>query len=611
MQALSDQARSEARLGEILLARGLISEANLTAALARQWDADIADLSAEPPDATLMAGLGAADCLARGLVPWQRAGGLTLVATSRPERFEIDRRSLEPVLGPVAMVVARASDVQAAVARAGAAELATLAETSVPAAFSCRRRGRIASRRPLGLAALASATGVVMLAPASVFWMLTGIAAIFLTATLALRAAILWAAFRDARHRGEFASARSKPAPVMARLPVISILVPLFREGDIAGRLVRRLEALDYPRELTDILLVTEADDATTAAVLARTELPPWIRVCTVPPGAVRTKPRALNYALSFCRGGIVGIYDAEDAPAEGQLRQIATAFAQRGPDVACLQGMLDYYNPGTNWMSRCFTVEYAAWFRVMLPGLQRLGLPIPLGGTTLFFRRAALEALGGWDAWNVTEDADLGLRLARAGYRTEIVATVTQEEACCRPLPWVRQRSRWIKGYMMTWATHMRRPRSLWRQLGARGFLGMQVLVLGSIVQVLLAPLFWMFWLAPLGLVPPAPGLGEAVTWPLAALFVASEASGVAVAALGLRRRGESGWLMKWVPTLYVYHPLAVLAAWKAAWEVVMRPFYWDKTTHGIFDKRHRPGVTAARRARPEALPLRAAAAP
>jgi cellulose synthase/poly-beta-1,6-N-acetylglucosamine synthase-like glycosyltransferase len=199
-----------------------------------------------------------------------------------------------------------------------------------------------------------------------------------------------------------------------------------------------------------------------------------------------------------------VGVYDAEDAPDPDQITRIVTRFAERGPEVACLQGVLDFYNPTTNWLSRCFTVEYATWFRVILPGLERLGLPIPLGGTTLFFRRAALEDLGGWDAHNVTEDADLGMRLYRHGYRTELIDTVTGEEANCRALPWVKQRSRWLKGYMMTWATHMRDPKLLWRQLGAWKFAGFQVLFLCTLSQFLLLPVLWSFWITVFGIEHP-----------------------------------------------------------------------------------------------------------
>jgi cellulose synthase/poly-beta-1,6-N-acetylglucosamine synthase-like glycosyltransferase len=265
----------------------------------------------------------------------------------------------------------------------------------------------------------------------------------------------------------------------------------------------------------------------------------------------------------------------------------VVTRFHQCGGDVACLQGVLDFYNPRSNWLSRCFTIEYASWFRVLLPGLQRLGLPLPLGGTTLFFRRSVLERLGAWDAHNVTEDADLGMRLARHGYRAEMVETVTGEEANCRSLgAWVGQRSRWIKGYMLTWAVHMRDPRLLWRQLGPRGFLGFQILFLGSLSQALLAPLLLSFWALTFGLPHPLSGqLPAAAVAAMVSLFVLGEGITLAIGLLALGRSRQRLSPL-WVPLLHLYHPCAALAAYRALWEVAVRPFYWDKTRHGLYDR-------------------------
>jgi len=312
------------------------------------------------------------------------------------------------------------------------------------------------------------------------------------------------------------------------------------------------------------------------------------MRVVVVPEGQVKTKPRALNHALDYARGAIIGVYDAEDAPDPGQLKQVVERFQRSAPEVACLQGVLDYYNPRTNWLSRCFTVEYAGWFRLILPGIARLGLVVPLGGTTLFFRRNVLEELGGWDAHNVTEDADLGIRLVRHGYRTELIDTVTEEEANCRALPWIKQRSRWIKGYMMTWAVHMRRPGLLWRQLGPRAFLGFQVMFIGSIAQSLLAPLVWSFVLVTFGFDHPLFALlPPAAVWAMLAVFVLSEVANLMIGMIGLSRT-RHGLSLLWVPTLKFYYPLASLAAYKALIELATRPFYWDKTSHGHFDHPH-----------------------
>lgn len=205
--------------------------------------------------------------------------------------------------------------------------------------------------------------------------------------------------------------------PALIRLPKVSILVPLFREKDIAGKLLERLSALDYPAELLEFKLIVEMRDTVTLAALDRTTLPPTMQVIVVPEGEVQTKPRAMNFALDQCEGAIIGIYDAEDEPAPDQLHQVVRQFARSDPSVACLQGRLNFYNARATWLSRCFAIEYATWFGMVLPALHRLGWAVPLGGTTVFFRRPILEEVGAWDAHNVTEDADLGMRLARNGY--------------------------------------------------------------------------------------------------------------------------------------------------------------------------------------------------
>jgi glycosyltransferase involved in cell wall biosynthesis len=603
-RALALRGREDARLGEILLAHNMVAEAELTAALAEQWKARIIDLAAEPPDPRLIDALGAEECLRRRLVPWRRIGAATVIVTARPEAFERQAAELPAEFGPALMAVAPERDVLEALLALRSRRLVRRAETLAPEAESCRIwDGRRFSRLCLaGLLALAAAH---LLAPAAAFAALTVVALLALMGNVALRLGAL----ATGAHR-RLAAALEGPLPsrppAIARLPMVSILVPLYHETAIAERLLVRLARLSYPRELLDICLVTEDSDATTRATLSATRLPRWLRVVTVPEGTLRTKPRALNYALDFCRGSIVGVYDAEDAPAPDQIHRVVARFHERGPEVACLQGVLDYYNARSNWMARCFALEYAAWFRVVLPGLERMGLAIPLGGTTLFFRRAALEELGGWDAHNVTEDADLGIRLARHGFRAEMIDTVTEEEANCRPWPWVKQRSRWIKGYAMTWAVHMRDPRRLWRELGAWRFLGLQVFFAGTLAQFLLAPVLWSYWLFFLGLPHPLAGtLPGSAAAALVAVFAVSALVNIAVMLVGVSGPRHRH-LMPWAVTLGAYFPLATLAAAKALAEMVTRPFYWDKTCHGVDDAAATP-ASAGGAAGPASAPARA----
>lgn len=590
LQAIVMRDRQQVRLEDALLSNGWVSEADLMAALARRWQAPVLDLLAERPDPRLIDAIGAETCLGLSLVPWRRIGGQTVIATARPDRFAALCAALPAAIGPYAMVLAPERDIHASLLAQRQTALIRRAETRVAAHESCRSGdGARLSRRAIAL--LAGTAVALWAAPYAAFTLIF----LWTLLTLVLGTALKAAAF-VAELRGQARTRPAIPTPLPpTQLPVISIMVPLLKERDIADRLLRRLGRLNYPRELLDVLLVLEEDDSTTRDMLATTDLPHWMRVVRVPDGPIKTKPRALNYALNWCRGTVIGIYDAEDAPAPDQLQTVARRFAEAGPEVACLQGILDYYNPRTNWLSRCFTIEYAAWFRSMLPGIARMGLAVPLGGTTLFFRRAALEALGGWDAHNVTEDADLGIRLARHGYRTELIPTVTEEEANCRTLPWVRQRSRWLKGYAMTWGVHMRDPRQLWRELGPRRFVGFQILFLGALSQYLLAPVLWSFWIIPLGLWHPMQEVMTAGQMnALILCFLGAEAVNITVALWAVRGRAHRH-LMPWVPTLHIYFPLGALAGWKAIYEVVTMPFYWDKTAHGVFDEIHEELVAAA----------------
>ncbi|MCC6305865.1 MAG: glycosyltransferase [Rhodobacteraceae bacterium] len=589
VRALALRAREDASLADILLAHGMVSEATLARGLAAEWGSEVVDPLARPADPALIDRLGAGQCLRLGVLPWRRRGGVAVVLAARPGEALGRRRELEAALGPVRIAVAPARAIAAAVEAARGGALAAAAEARVEAPLSCRgRRPAAARRRLLGLGLGLPLALAALLAPGALVAAAYGWALLTLLAAAAVKLAALATVLR-ARRRARTAPAGAAPVPL--RLPLVSLIVPLFREPEIVPALVARLGRLSYPRELLDVLIAVEAGDGTTRRALAATALPAWMRVVTVPPGEVQTKPRALNYALDRARGAIIGVYDAEDRPDPDQIHAIVRRFHERGPEVVCLQGVLDFYNPRVNWLSRCFALEYASWFRVVLPGIAGLGLAVPLGGTTLFFRRAALEALGGWDAHNVTEDADLGLRLARRGWRTELVATVTEEEANCRPWPWVRQRSRWIKGHAVTWAVHMRDPCRLWRELGPRAFLGVQVLFLGALSQFLLAPLLWSTGLLALGLPHPlTAALPGVPLGPLWCLFAAAGLVDLAVVAAALppAHRG----LAPLAPTLPVYFTLGSVAAWKALGDLAFRPFHWDKTTHGCFGGAVEPGL-------------------
>ncbi|MGR3514928.1 MAG: glycosyltransferase family 2 protein [Paracoccaceae bacterium] len=534
------------------------------------------------PDARALDRIGIETALRNHILPLTPAGAVTPVAATSHAAFRRMEPHLRARLGPVAPRIASEAAIEGALLTMRQAHLARRAERRTPDAESCRTWSRARLGLVLGLVALV-VLALAWLRQDILLWGLIGWAVLTLVAVTGLRvtAALtqLWHLRRDSR---AWRSMRGRTAPTAERLPPMSLLVPLYKERDIAARLVKRLSALDYPRDRLEVALILEWGDQTTEMALRAARLPDWMRIIRVPSGTLRTKPRAMNYAMDFLSGEIVGIYDAEDAPARTQLLDVATMFEKAPLNVACVQGALDFYNAKTNWLTRCFTIDYAVWFRLILPGFARLGFVLPLGGTTVFFRRSALESLGRWDAHNVTEDADLGLRLARHGYRCAVLPSVTEEEATATVPAWLRQRSRWIKGYAMTWAAHMRDPLRLYGELGLARFIGVQILFLGTLSQFLLAPLLWSFWLILFGL--PHPFLAVApwsVVVGLASLFFYCELATMFTAAMAVARP-KHRWLIKWVPLMHFYYPLAAVASWKGFAELLSHPFYWDKTAHG-----------------------------
>ncbi|MGN6148761.1 MAG: glycosyltransferase family 2 protein [Rhizomicrobium sp.] len=368
-------------------------------------------------------------------------------------------------------------------------------------------------------------------------------------------------------------------------LPVYSILVPLYREANVMPALARALRALDYPKHLLDIKLIVEADDSETAvvadAIAARDSI---FSVIRVPPGTPRTKPRACNYAMPFVLGEFTVIFDAEDRPELDQLRKAVAAFRAAPENVACLQARLNFYNANENWLTRMFALDYALWFDYLLPGLDRLNIPMPLGGTSNHFRTAALRAIHCWDPYNVTEDADLGIRLARVGLRVRTLDSTTFEEATNTFGNWLRQRSRWLKGYMQTWLVHMRSPRALLQNAGVGGFIGFQLFVGGTFMSALVNPVLWVIFLVSklFGVLALDSAAAGAVAHLSVVGLVAGNGLFAYLAMLGPFRRG---WLelTPYGLTAPFYWVLISCAGARALWQLFRQPWHWEKTAHGV----------------------------
>ncbi len=367
-------------------------------------------------------------------------------------------------------------------------------------------------------------------------------------------------------------------------LPVFTILMPMYREAAVVRKLVGSIAQLDYPRHKLDVKLLLEADDDETLDAIRDLRLPPHFRIVIVPDAQPKTKPKACNYGLLFARGDITVIYDAEDEPDPDQLKRVVVAFGKGDPAMVCVQCKLNYYNRTQNLLTRWFTTEYSQWFDIFLPGLDNHDVPIPLGGTSNHFITSELVRLGAWDPHNVAEDADLGIRLNKAGWRTGVVDSTTYEEANPDLPNWIRQRSRWVKGYMQTWLVHMRHPVRLLRALGPRSFLSFQMTVGGTFFGFLLNPIYWlltsMWLLTQAGVIQQ---LFPGIVYYMAAigLFVGN-ITFTYLNAVGAMRRGYHD-LAIYALFSPLYWALMSFAAWKGAIQLITKPHYWEKTEHGL----------------------------
>jgi glycosyltransferase XagB len=369
-------------------------------------------------------------------------------------------------------------------------------------------------------------------------------------------------------------------------LPLYSILVPLYREENVLPALIAKLSGLDYPADRLQVLLLIEQDDEITRAVLDRIDLDSRFEIVLIPPTLPRTKPKACNVGLRHARGDFCVVFDAEDRPEPDQLRKAVSAFRVLPSWVVCVQAELQYWNPWTNWLTRCFAAEYALHFSLVLRGLDRFRLPIPLGGTSNHFRAEALRELGAWDPYNVTEDADLGMRIARRGWSVRMMNSVTEEEANARAGSWIRQRSRWTKGYYQTWLVHMRSPWRLWRELGARQFFAFQLGFGFASLAALMNPVFWA--LTCVYLVSGPAHISR--LFPAAVLYlgVFSLLIGNLMMIYSMMAGCMDRGLYAAVRTMLaipLYWALMSIAAYKALIQLIRpsRRHYWELTQHGL----------------------------
>ncbi len=369
-------------------------------------------------------------------------------------------------------------------------------------------------------------------------------------------------------------------------LPVYTILCPLYREAHVIPQFMNAIRKLSYPREKLDVILLLEEDDEESIASVKKMRLPAFVRTVIVPHSIPKTKPKACNYGLAFARGEYLVIFDAEDIPEPMQLKKAVLGFQKVPANTICLQAKLNYYNPHQNLLTRFFTAEYSLWFDVTLTGLQSINTTIPLGGTSNHFKIESLRKVEGWDPFNVTEDADLGMRLFKRGYKTAIIDSITLEEANSKYGNWLRQRSRWIKGYMQTYLVHVRETLSFTKEQGIHSLI-FQLIIGGKIAFVLINPLLWLATIAYFTLYAFVGPQIEAL-YPSGVFYMAvvSLVFGnflfLYYYMIGVAKK-EQWTLMKFVLLIPIYWLMISVAAFIALYQLIFKPHYWEKTVHGF----------------------------
>lgn len=583
--ALAQQERSQARLGEVLLSSGLVRRDQLHRALARIWGCDFVDLREIWVDPKLARVFDPAEMLREGWVPVSRSGAAVQVATSEQPSAAL-ARDLAQRLGVARVDLVATSDWDIA----DAVEGVFRDQIADDAALALHRRDpRLSARSGLSAAQIAIGIGLLALLIGAAFLdpVLTLVSVAIavngaFTFSIAFKLLASFAGWRAVR-RGDTTPDAQPTAD--SELPRYTVLVPLYGESEVVSDLVRAMEAIDYPDERLQILLLLEEEDHETITAARKALSPGNIRVVVVPDGQPRTKPRACNVGLMLAEGEFVVIFDAEDRPEPHQLRQVVESFRGAPANVTCLQARLNYFNASENLLTRLFTLEYSYWFDYMLPGLDRLRLPIPLGGTSNHFRAAELREVGGWDAYNVTEDADLGLRQRVLGQRVGVIPATTYEEACSRVKAWIPQRTRWIKGYIQTAVVHSRNPIRMVRSLGLMGTIGFLLLIAGTPLTFLAAPLVWALfgvWVAQAAGAP-APDLLPGILGLIGlATLILGNGMLVVLNALAVARRRL--WnLAPFALLAPFYWMLHSYAAWRALIQYVHSPHRWEKTPHGL----------------------------
>lgn len=594
--ARAAESRTGAPFDEILVSLGLISDRVLRSVLAREWGLPVLDLAVTDRDEEYIRQWSGQKLLSQNWMPVRRnSDGSVVVATSRP---------VTPARRDVIAAEVGAAVEFGAVSQWDLRQFALSVyrlQIADEAANGLYRRSPLLSAKTVfsrgqiaGFVLLALGVGAALLLwPIRTAGVLIAVLSLIFLASTGFRYLV---AVRGARFDLVERISDAAVAELREReLPRYTVLVPLHQDAHVVDRLISRLTRLDYPPEKLEVLFLVEEEDHETHEAIRAARPPANFRLISIPPGEPQTKPRALNVGLFFATGEHLVIFDAQDSPDRDQLKKAVIAFRRGDARLICVQASQTKFNAAENGLTRMATLESAAWFDYVLAGLDALDLPIPLGGTSNHFRTAALIDVGGWDPHNMTEDADLGIRAKALGYHVGLVNSATEDEAVTSASVFVRQRSRWLKGYMQTALLHARQPRQLIGKIGLRRFASFALLVGGTPLSLLTVIPLWIaaaaIFLTPT--VELATLFPVGLLWASFISFVAGNCALVYLAMMGPYKRGQFDLIVSsvWYP---LYLMLLSIAAYRALAQLLTRPHYWERTQSGL--SRVVPDETAVR---------------
>ncbi|HXF90347.1 MAG TPA: glycosyltransferase family 2 protein [Candidatus Nitrosotenuis sp.] len=584
-EALHLQQSWRMPIGEIVVARGFIKNLDLAKSLARHLNLPFVNLRDSPPKRNLLKEADIEDYLTNLYLPisWGKDHIKVACASPSPSILSYVQNKYGV---PIQLAVTSKFDI-IWIINEFFEQQHTLHATEKLKRYSPKQSASVTfttSQLITFLTFLTIYCVVLFLYPiVTLYWSLLGVSGIYVF-LLSFRLYLMWLGVQINDKKIKPTDQKSQPLPHDYELPLYTILVPLFHEREVLLTLAKSLRQLDYPKSKLDIKLIFEENDPDTIAYAKQLGLEEIFEFIVVPYSEPQSKPKALNYALRFARGEFVTIYDAEDKPEKDQLKKVVARFRALAQTVVCLQAKLNFFNVHENLLSRLFTLDYSIWFDFLLPALDYLKIPIPLGGTSNHFKMSVLREIHSWDPHNVTEDADLGVRISALGYAVGTIQSTTYEEANIHIRSWIRQRSRWIKGYMQTWLVHMRDPIAFYQSVGSKAFWGFQLFIGGNTFVTLINPLLWLafiVWITTRLEIFDLIFSGFTLIVSFLCLIVGN-GLGIymgLVSAHG-RRLKNVGIFSLMMPFYWI---LQAIAGFKAATELVRKPFYWHKTPHGL----------------------------